>query len=120
MPTEIVFAHGDEAVGGGGVKTVKTAITSLTLESALQKLCAHKMQDDFNRQIHRLHSAGFPGTAIITVAKTVLKKVKGEKKATNTCRPQKTGCHAVHAQSAPEHEKGGREIRDHPCVSCPM
>lgn len=48
------------------------------------------MQDSFINQIGRLHSAGFPGTVGVAVAKMLFKKVKGEKKAKDISRPQKT------------------------------
>lgn len=70
--------------------TVKRAIALLTLESALQKWCVHKMQDSFNNQIRRLHSTGFSGTIVVAVAKTLLKKVEGVKKAKDNYSPEKT------------------------------
>lgn len=71
-------------------KTLKRAIASLTLESALQKSCVRKMQESFNNQIRRLHSAGFPGTIVVAVAKTLLKKVYGVKKPKDNRGSEKT------------------------------
>lgn len=48
------------------------------------------MQDCFNNQIDRLNSAGYPGAVIVAVAKMLLKKVKGMKKAKDNRGPEKT------------------------------
>lgn len=61
-------------------KTVKRAIASLCLESALLKSCAHMAEASFNNQIERLRMAGFPCSVVCSVAETLLQKIKGKKK----------------------------------------
>ncbi|CAN7937266.1 unnamed protein product [Ixodes hexagonus] len=57
-------------------KTVKRAIASLYLGSALRKSRPHSMHSSFNDQAARLKSAGFPCTVITAVAETLLQKTK--------------------------------------------
>ncbi|CAN7996634.1 unnamed protein product [Ixodes hexagonus] len=57
-------------------KTVKRAIASLCLGSALRKSCPHSMHSSFNDEVARLKSAGFPCTVITAVAETLLQKTK--------------------------------------------
>ncbi|CAN7939269.1 unnamed protein product, partial [Ixodes hexagonus] len=58
-------------------KVVKRGIATLCLESALRKSCAHRLQASFSKQLARLLSAGFPDSVLMSVAETILQKVKG-------------------------------------------
>nr|XP_037287876.1 uncharacterized protein LOC119180841 [Rhipicephalus microplus] len=65
-------------------KTVKRAIGSLCLESALTKSCEHMLETSFTAQIERLKNAGFPSSVLSAVAETLLQKMKGKKKTKQT------------------------------------
>lgn len=62
---------------------VRRAMTSVCLDSALQKLCAHMMQVRVENQLQRLLSAGFPLSAVHAVVETLSEKLKGSKPRTN-------------------------------------
>ena len=59
-------------------KTVKRAIASACLDSALKKSCMHTMKESFDLQISRLTAAGFPRTVVASVVEAMLKKMKGK------------------------------------------
>ncbi|XP_072142238.1 uncharacterized protein [Dermacentor andersoni] len=61
-------------------KTVKRAIATMCLESALKKSCCHKAQASFDDQILKLRKAGFPCLALSAVSEALLKKLKKERK----------------------------------------
>ncbi|XP_049516394.1 uncharacterized protein LOC125942482 [Dermacentor silvarum] len=61
-------------------KTVKRAIATMCLESALKKSCCHKAQGSFDEQILKLRKAGFPCSVLSAVSEALLKKVKKERK----------------------------------------
>lgn len=59
-------------------KTVKRAIASQCVVSALKKSCIHSVQQSFAAQMVRLQEAGFPQYVLTAVAEAVLKKIKAE------------------------------------------
>ncbi|XP_077486844.1 uncharacterized protein LOC144098220 [Amblyomma americanum] len=58
-------------------KTMKRAISSAALFSALKKSCEHQMETSFRRQIERLKNADYPVLMLSSVAESLLRKVKG-------------------------------------------
>lgn len=73
-------------------KTVKRAIASMCLESALQKSCVHAAPCSFYQQVQRLRSSGYSDPLLVATAESLLQKVKGQgrRKAThkNDTRPE--------------------------------
>ncbi|KAM7313425.1 uncharacterized protein ISCGN_003290 [Ixodes scapularis] len=65
-------------------KTVKRAIATSCLESALLKSCDHQADASFKYQISRLELAGFPCSVLVSVAETALQKMKGLKRKVPT------------------------------------
>lgn len=62
-------------------KIVNQDIIVLCLESALRKSRAHTMQASLENQVQHLNMTRFPGTLVTSVAQTVLRKVRGTRKA---------------------------------------
>lgn len=63
-------------------KTIKRAIGTLCLESALTKSCVHMVETSFKIQVKRLQNAGFPSAVVCAVAETLLQKLKGKRRNT--------------------------------------
>lgn len=57
-------------------KTVKRAIASSCLHSALYKSCEHAVDKSFGHQMTRLEAAGFPRSMLTAVAEDLLRKTK--------------------------------------------
>lgn len=67
-------------------KVVKRGIASSCLGASLRKSCLHSAQGSFEGQIERLQRAGFPLRALVEVAESLIKKIKGNRKS-NSDRP---------------------------------
>ncbi|CAN7997046.1 unnamed protein product, partial [Ixodes hexagonus] len=65
-------------------KTVKRAIATSCLESALLKSCDHQVDASFKQQISRLEEAGFPCSVLVSIAETALQKMKGRRRKDTT------------------------------------
>lgn len=61
-------------------KTVKRAIATFFLESALFKSSPHMMLVNFVGEVSRLRKAGFPEHLLTGVTEALLQKFKGRKK----------------------------------------
>lgn len=59
-------------------KTIKRAIASQCIMSALKNSCPHKAQESFEAQITRLNQAGFPQSVVPSAAQALLNKLRTE------------------------------------------
>ncbi|KAH9376179.1 hypothetical protein HPB48_017171 [Haemaphysalis longicornis] len=64
----------------GHSKTVKRAVATTALLSALKKSCPHQMATSFERQASRLQNAGYPKSLLKPVCETLLQRIKAKEK----------------------------------------
>ncbi|KAH9368517.1 hypothetical protein HPB48_007818 [Haemaphysalis longicornis] len=57
-------------------KLIKRGVAKTCITAALNKSCAHKVQDAFNEQIARLSTAGFSSAVVSAVCEALLQKFK--------------------------------------------